>query len=470
MDGLRGTFEAVTVSGRTGSAAEADQRDQDSAGGRNIGIPPPRFAVLILHLVLVGFLVQSSVNLYSSGASRADLMLGVGCFAGVCGLQALHSLPRGMGRRRPGFPPTLGVQALLTYLPTVRMGETGNAAGGFLAASVLLLLPYWLSWPVFLLVVSANPLIAAMRHDSSALVVYAASSTLITGLMIYGMGRLVWLVSELKRARTRWAAMAVAEERLRFARDLHDLLGYSLSAITLQSEVAIRHLPHNPEQVKEELTSILAISRQALTDVRHVAQSYRDLSLGSELQTCVAMLESAAIEAVAHVSAPLPEGRTSTILATVLREAVANMLRHSKVQHCVIRLARNADGRVRLSIDNDGTWQGSDSGSFGRPPLEARSDSGGLANLEVRLAAVGGTLTAGLRPDGRFEVVAEVPAESDCPAAQGGGAGGGDPVGDGPGPGAAASGDDGTTTPRLWLMAASRPPARCGSRRRGFWR
>ncbi|SDO37588.1 sensor histidine kinase [Actinacidiphila guanduensis] len=459
----------ASAGGGYGPAAQAeghDNDDNDDRAQRYADVSPPRFALLILCAVLAGFLVQVSVNLYSAGANRTQLITGILCFTGICSIQLLHSLPGGSGPRRRGFAATLGMQALLTFLPIAMLGDTWGAAGGFLAASTLLLIPYPLNWPVFLLVAAANPVIAGLRHNSAPFVVYSATSTLITGLMIYGISRMTWLVSELHRARTQLAAMAVSEERLRFARDLHDLLGYSLSAITLKSEVAIRHIRHRHEQAKEELTSILAISRQALADVRHVARSYRDLSLGTELETCVAMLESAAIEAVAHVAAPLPEGQTSTILATVLREAVTNMLRHSKVQHCVIRLTRNADARIRLSIVNDGTGMEDHEGEFTVPVPQARSDSSGLANLEARLAAVGGTLSAGLRPDGRFEVVAEVPAVVPPPPEQpaDGGAPADCPPAQAPGPDGRAGAP---AAPRLWLKAASRQPGRCESRRPG---
>jgi two-component system sensor histidine kinase DesK len=413
---------AVMVRGR--EPAILTERREPADGGTLSS----KFADLILYAVLAGFLVQVSVNIYSSGARALQVVMGVLCFAAVCALQILHSQPRSRDGRSGYRVATLTAHVLLTYVPLEWLGKTWWVAGGFLAASVLLLLPPPLSWPLFLAVVAANPVMAVLRHSGTPFVVYTMSSTLVTGLLVYAVSRMAWLVSELRRSRMKLVG-AVSQERLRFARDLHDLLGYSLSAITLKTEVAIRHVPHRHEQVKEELTSILAISRQALTDVRHVARSYQTLSLGTELESCVTMLESSAIEVEAQMSAPLPDGQTGTVLAIVLREAVTNMLRHSKVQHCVIRLDR-VDRRLRLVIVNDGTGlEAPDDGLA--PPPTAWPDSGGLVNMETRLATVGGTLTAGLRPGGRFEVVAEVPDAHGTPTAGAGDGPSGADTGDG---------------------------------------
>ncbi|MEU2425301.1 histidine kinase [Streptomyces sp. NPDC007851] len=377
--------------------------------------PPPKLSPFILHAVLAGFLVQVSVNTYASGASAIQVIMCILCFSVLCVLQVLHARPRPGVRGCRYHAATLSAQVLLTYLPVHWLGNTWDAAGGFLPASVLLLLPARMKWLLFLVGVAANPVLEGIRHESTAFFVSTTSSTLCTGLVIYAISRVTWLLSELRRTRMRMVG-AISQERLRFARDLHDLLGYSLSAITLKTEVAMRHVPHRHEQVKEELMSILAISRQAVTDVRHVAHSYQALSLTTELEACVAMLESASIKVQVRTSVPPPENRAGTVLAIVLREAVTNMLRHSEVQHCAIGLER-VGRRLRLGIVNDGT--GPDARDDDRvPSVTAWPANGGLVNLETRLAAVGGTLTAGLRADGRFEVVALVPDRHGTPTAE----------------------------------------------------
>lgn len=393
------------------STMRTECREQADGDTENWEVPLSHFTAFILYAVLAGFLAQVSMNTWASGARAMQMTACVLCFSALCALQILQTQPRLELRGRRYRTITLSAQVLLTYLPLPWLGNPWEAVGGLLAASVLLLLPARLKWQVFFAVVAANAVIAELFNNDPAFAASTASSTLVTGLALYA----IRLVSELRRARTRLVG-AVSQERRRFARDLHDLLGYSLSAITLKTEVALRYVPRRDEQVRKELTSILAISRQALTEVRHVAHSYQSLSLATELEACVAMLRSASIEVDVRTSVPPPENRTGTVLAIVLREAVTNMLRHSKVQHCAIELDR-VGRRLRLGIVNDGT------GLEGRDDVASSStastDCRGLTNLEMRLAAVGGTLTAGRRSGGRFEVVAGVPDSRETPEPSG---------------------------------------------------
>jgi two-component system sensor histidine kinase DesK len=207
--------------------------------------------------------------------------------------------------------------------------------------------------------------------------------------------------------------MAVARERLRFARDLHDLLGYSLSSITLKNELIQRLIDHNPRRAREEVAEVLTISRQALADVREVARGYRDMSLLVEGESASSVLKAAGIDAHVDVVVPGLSSTANTILATVLREGVTNLLRHSQPRTCTITARMTADGSdlVRLQIDNDGVT---------RSDREAAEDGDrvgtGLSNLSARVAAVGGTVTAGpVAPDG-FRLVATVAASAEHPA------------------------------------------------------
>ncbi|CAM5724203.1 hypothetical protein SALBM311S_00537 [Streptomyces alboniger] len=177
--------------------------------------------------------------------------------------------------------------------------------------------------------------------------------------------------------------MAVAGERLRFARDLHDLLGFGLSAITLKSELTFRLVATRPERAREELVGILQISRQALADVRSVARGYREMSLDAEAASADDVLTAAEIEARIDLDCGPVSDRAGTVLATVIREGVTNVLRHSKAQHCVIE-AGPASGPggplVRLVVANDGADEtrrtGSQDGGSGlrQPPHPRRGD------------------------------------------------------------------------------------------------
>ena len=124
---------------------------------------------------------------------------------------------------------------------------------------------------------------------------YTAISTVTTGLVVYGLSRLTALVVEVQTSRAEIARMAVLRERLRFARDLHDLLGYSLSAITLKIELTHRLLEKSPQEASDQLLEILEISRLALSDARTVASGYRELSLEEECRSAVSVLAAADI-------------------------------------------------------------------------------------------------------------------------------------------------------------------------------
>ncbi|MEH0424302.1 sensor histidine kinase [Streptomyces sp. B21-083] len=356
--------------------------------------------------MLLGYLGQVVLATYASGARATHMITCVLCCSVLLALQLLHTQQHWAARRRRYRAATLSAQAVLTYLPLPWLGDSWGVAADFLAASVLLLLPARLKWLVFLAVGVGSSLLAGLRHQGPALGASIASATLGTGLAIYSISRTGFLEAELRRARA-GLGLAIWQERQRFARDLHDLLGHSLSVITLKTEVAMRHVPQPQEQVKEELTSILAVSRQALREVRHVAHSYRSLSLATELEACVALLRRASIKVDVRTSVRPPESRSGTVLAIVLREAVTNMLQHSKVRHCAIVLDQTG-GRLRLSIVNNGTGL---EGHHDDPSPSPTGSAGcrGLTNLDIRLAEVGGTLTAGRRSGGRFEVLAEVP-------------------------------------------------------------
>jgi len=363
--------------------------------------PAPRIAIGILYFALSAVLLQTTVNLLSIDPRPAVLFICLGCFAPIYVMQLVHSLPRAKALRERYRYWTLPAQAVLTYAPILVLGRSWGAAAGFLAASMLLLLPGRASWAMFGLVAGSMGVLGIITDSGLVGTLYMVVSTMMSGLMVFGLSRLSNLVTELHQARGQLARIAVAQERLRFARDLHDLLGYSLSSITLKSEVAIRLVSRHPDRTRDELASILDISRQALADVRAVASSYRDMSLISEAASAEAILATADITAHVKVACEPLSDPADTVLATVLREGVTNMLRHSKVQHCRIE-ADERGGVVTLSIVNDGLGSNPDA------TPEPRRGSG-IDNLRARVQAVGGRLTAGVCEDGLFQLVAEVP-------------------------------------------------------------
>jgi signal transduction histidine kinase len=365
----------------------------------------PRRAALLARALLVAVLCGSTLlaALRLAGVTDAGqsgtYWLTVGCMLALLAIQLLY-FSRPNVRLRSGLSYLLlAVQAVLVYLPSVAFDVPGHALPGFLAGSALLVLPAIPAWTTFAGVAVANGLVQISTGGLAVGFVFGSTGALISGLATFGLTWMVRSVTELRAARIRLAQAAVAEERVRFARDLHDLLGLSLSAITLKSELAQRLVTVAPDKARDELTEILAISRLALADVRLVASGYRELSLQEESRSAESLLAAADVAVRIELRhGELPE-QVGSVLATVLREGVTNVLRHSKGERCEITLEQR-DHVVYLDIVNDGVVDS---------PVLNRSGSG-IHNLSYRVALLGGELTAGVEPDGRFRLRAKVPA------------------------------------------------------------
>ncbi|MDL4815880.1 sensor histidine kinase [Actinomadura opuntiae] len=210
----------------------------------------------------------------------------------------------------------------------------------------------------------------------------------------------VWLfhvVQELREARAEMARSAVGEERLRFARDLHDVLGHSLQAVALRAEVAERYLDRDPGRVRKELTEIQAMARDSVRDVREVVRGYRATSLRTELDGMSAVLRAAGIRCDRPEVSPELPAHVHEPLGWVAREAATNVLRHSSATWCEITVDADRD-RVHVEIVNDGA------------PRRAAAGGSGLTGLAERITAAGGRFSAGPAGDGTFRVTAAVPA------------------------------------------------------------
>jgi signal transduction histidine kinase len=215
-------------------------------------------------------------------------------------------------------------------------------------------------------------------------------------LTVYGLARMAEVTVRLRNARAELARAEVGRERLRFARDLHDLLGYSLSVVVLKSELAHRLVGRDPARARAELADGLDAARRTLAEMRAVAAGYTHSSLVAQIDGVRADLTAAGVSVrgtVAPVELP-PEAES--VLAIVVREGVTNVLRHTRATWCSIDLAATG-GTVTLTLVNDGA-------------ATATAPSGvGLMNLTTRLEAVGGSLRTG-RSAGTFGLVATLPA------------------------------------------------------------
>ncbi|HWN36115.1 MAG TPA: histidine kinase [Pseudonocardia sp.] len=273
-----------------------------------------------------------------------------------------------------------------------------SVLGYALSAAIILLPLAWSQWVG--LVCVAGAALATWWHDGQV----DAEATLILALIAVitlGLSRSARLVGKLHQARGEVRTLAVAGERARLARDLHDVLGHSLTTITVKTALARRLLERDApkDRVLEEIRDTEDLSRRALADIRSTVSGQRRMSLAVELVSARAALRAAGIEAdlphaVDDVLAGLEEP-----LAYVLREGVTNVVRHSGAHRCTVRL-----GARWLEVRDDGPSPvGSGSAGAGGSP------GNGLAGLTERLAAVHGTLTAGPLSTGGYRLRAEVP-------------------------------------------------------------
>ncbi|BFO22817.1 hypothetical protein SHKM778_92050 [Streptomyces sp. KM77-8] len=209
----------------------------------------------------------------------------------------------------------------------------------------------------------------------------------------------VWLLNAvfaLDEARETRARLAVAEERLRFGRDLHDVLGRNLAVIALKSELAVQLARRERPEAVEQMIEVQRIAHDSQREVRDVVRGYREVDLEAELSGARGVLRAAGIDCeVTGDTAGLP-GEVQSALGWVVREATTNVLRHGDAKKCTVSV-RRPEGRVVLTVSNDGAVAPSGKGGSG------------LAGLRERLAAVGGTLNAGLAGQSVFLLVAEVP-------------------------------------------------------------
>ena len=207
------------------------------------------------------------------------------------------------------------------------------------------------------------------------------------GLDMIGVARLGSAIRELQAARRELARLAVIEERERLSRDLHDLLGQTLSMITLKSELARHLITEEPARCSQELSEIERVARHTLRQVREAVADYRQPQLAQELEGARHLLSAAGIEVeIETVEHVLPRA-VEAILAWMVREGVTNVIRHSHARHCRLHLSHH-NGSVEAEVRNDGEARAREERTA-RPGL-------GLVGLRERVRALGGRMEAGL--------------------------------------------------------------------------
>lgn len=350
------------------------------------------------------------------GASLAAI---VTVHAAACAVTASRALHWTRGRR--GQPllllralgtltAVLALAALVVETHATPGGGAGTAAGGVFAGV-----------PAF----GAGTLALGTRSRRRAFAVVAgfaagcglaapvlglpAAAALVTTVLVLVAGGFlaftsvfsVWLLNavyELDAARETRARLAVAEERLRFGRDLHDVMGRDLAVIALKAELAVRLGRRGRPEAVEQMIEVQRLAHESQREVRAVVRGYREVDLGAELAGARGVLTAAGIDCSVTGSAPGLPAPVRSALGWVVREATTNVLRHGDARRCAVSL-RVTDGLAELSVENDGVPD---------PPAGDRPGSG-LAGLRERLQELDGTLRAGSAGPGRFRLTAAIP-------------------------------------------------------------
>jgi two-component system, NarL family, sensor histidine kinase DesK len=220
--------------------------------------------------------------------------------------------------------------------------------------------------------------------------------TVALGFTMLAFRRLIATVIELRTARAEVARLAVADERLRISRDVHDILGHSLSVIALKAQVARRLMTSEPDAAAEAMADVESVARESLAEVRAMVTAYRQRSLADELQGARDVLDAAGISFAVTRDSVAPPAPVDSLLAWTVREGVTNVLRHSRAHHCEISLEAS-NGGYTVAIVDDGVGG------------VANAGGSGLHGLRERVGAAGGSLEAGPRQQGGFRLHAYIP-------------------------------------------------------------
>jgi two-component system, NarL family, sensor histidine kinase DesK len=307
-------------------------------------------------------------------------------------------------RRADTGPLPLVMFGLLLAVATV-LTLTEKSGWGFLftycAACAAIISPDRLVLPAVGLCVVLAGVTSAVGGSSGGTTLGAVASTAGIGLLMLLMRDLRARNLELQEARAELARMAVAEERERFARDLHDLLGHTLSVITIKAELAGRLLPSRPADAAREVADVEEVARNALSEVRQAVSGYRQPTLEGELAGARVALSAAGIEA--HIeNAPVKlDPRVESVLAWAVREGATNVIRHSGARHCTMRIGASLRD-AEVEVTDDGAGPGDS--------ISANGNGGhGLAGLAERAQGLNGRVEAGSRPEGGFRLAVTVP-------------------------------------------------------------
>ncbi|GHD43936.1 histidine kinase [Mycetocola manganoxydans] len=395
----------VTGSRPSGSPALPESRRSDQARGVQTTWLYTLGAIVFFFVVLDAILILTVSSNFAVSRSPLDgILLVLILLSSVMHVRYCFFLRVGPGggMPRPAWTVALFAPAVAAWV----LGLFTPGAGLYAALPLWMavnalapLLPTAQRWGVIalgLLITIPHPFIASAQFGNTFDLAEASRAWILffygASLPIMVLSSLWWwgIVVQLDRHRSTAAELAVAQERLRFASDLHDIQGHHLQVIALKSELAERMLAIDPEAAREHVHETRLIAKQALEETRSLVAGYREVDLAAELENAREVLTVAGAECELQLGALPANPEVRRVLALVVREATTNILRHSSATWASIRVTTTPDGST-LEISNDAASPATDAAG--------RAASSGLAGLRDRVSAVSGDLSTRLDGD-----------------------------------------------------------------------
>lgn len=404
----------------------AQPADGRQANGRSV------YLGALVWLIWLIYMVPVTASLFASHPSPPRLigsLVGAAVFIAIYAWTAWHNAQKVVGAAPlatgEDSPPALWLPVIAMLALSIALTEVNGVAWGALfiytCAAAAGRLPTRQALGLLAGVILLSLTYAWRIHLPASIALANLLTIGFAGITTIAMVFAVTTSRHWREEREELARFAsVTEERLRIARDLHDLLGRSLSLIALKSDLAQQLIPIAPERASAEVADIERAAREALREVRETVAGYRTPTLAAELHEARTTLAAAGIAYSAtcdeRAVEELPR-RAEAAFSWAVREGVTNVVRHSHARRCDIRLGR-LDGEMLLEIDDDGAG--------GQSPDAVQPPGNGLRGLGERVAAAGGRYDAAPRPDGGFSLRVWMPLTGEHSAAPSNSGGAGD--------------------------------------------
>jgi two-component system, NarL family, sensor histidine kinase DesK len=373
----------VSVDHVTGQAEPVDENPE----GRQRGSTQRWRSYSALFLI---YLAYGVLDLFDRNGP-VGITIGLGLLAVFIALYLALPYGRSSGETHAAVWMPLAMLAVFAAYAVIG-GEGSMMLLIYLAVAVVSFHPPYISIPVVVALCAVSILLPPQvdSWDEPDLHYSYAASIALVSLVVYGSRRITASDMALLQAQSEVRRLAKEQERMRIGRDLHDILGHSLTTVVVKSELAQRLVPIDPDQAATEMGEVAALARQSLADVRSTVAGYREMSLAGELATAREVLRAAGIEAELPSTVESVPGDRRELFGWVVREGVTNAVRHSRARHVTVRFLDRG-----IEVVDDGVGAVAAMGT-------------GLRGLTERVAAAGGRLTAGATDGGGWRLAVEL--------------------------------------------------------------